>query len=320
MTQQATQDLHAYLLAGMDGRDVPTILDLREIIAAGADINAPDSEGLTPLLRCLSWPYMHDSNPVFKNAAQEVLALLLENGADMEARTPDGKSIHTLVAHWADVNYTAKVLRREALRRSVPVLRETVQAIHPSWPEPGTPVNDSHREDFIGACLTGNVSHVAYLLYLYPEAVNWRFDVDSRKGYCGMMEAMRVMKNSADIIRLFIRYGADLNAQAGNGQTVLHLAAFKDPECIELLIEHGADEHIRNDFGKSSYDTAKGEAEIGLQRGQLSLCRFLHAMDKAIAAREEKRAAIQDIIKAAASERAGVLQSHKKRDGARFRL
>jgi len=50
-----------------------------------------------------------------------------------------------------------------------------------------------------------------------------------------------------------VEHGADLDAQGNNGWLPLHLAAYKgDPDAVELLLEHGANDHLDEDAGENT--------------------------------------------------------------------
>lgn len=54
----------------------------------------------------------------------------------------------------------------------------------------------------------------------------------------------------ADVIRLLLKHGAEINAESASGTTPLHDACrFGSPEAIKVLIESGADTAKRNKFG-----------------------------------------------------------------------
>uniref|UniRef100_A0A672MH24 Ankyrin repeat and SOCS box containing 15 n=1 Tax=Sinocyclocheilus grahami TaxID=75366 RepID=A0A672MH24_SINGR len=51
----------------------------------------------------------------------------------------------------------------------------------------------------------------------------------------------------AEALDILIHYGGDVNAQAPNGDSVLYDAAGSgNPDCIELLLQHGSDPNIAN--------------------------------------------------------------------------
>jgi ankyrin repeat protein len=60
------------------------------------------------------------------------------------------------------------------------------------------------------------------------------------------------------LIEQAIKAGVDLDAKNNDGLTAMHLAAMKakDPSLLTLLMEKGADKHIKTDFDESVLDLA----------------------------------------------------------------
>lgn len=69
----------------------------------------------------------------------------------------------------------------------------------------------------------------------------------------------------ADMAKILIDAGADLNFQNNDGSTALISAAFFGrPEIVQLLLEAGADKAIKNKYGATAYEsviTPFGEAK-----------------------------------------------------------
>jgi ankyrin repeat protein len=64
--------------------------------------------------------------------------------------------------------------------------------------------------------------------------------------------------NGADVARLLIEAGTDINKQCEHGRTALHMAAaWGHAEVAQLLLEHGADPTIVDDEGMTPWDVAR---------------------------------------------------------------
>lgn len=63
---------------------------------------------------------------------------------------------------------------------------------------------------------------------------------------------------SAKVVKMIIKYGAEVNLQDNNGRTALMYATALngDPDVISLLLNAGADSDVRDHSGKTAYDYA----------------------------------------------------------------
>lgn len=58
--------------------------------------------------------------------------------------------------------------------------------------------------------------------------------------------------NSKECLQILIQLGADPNIKNNNGSTPLHYdALYNSKECLQLLLEVGADPNIKNDAGET---------------------------------------------------------------------
>jgi ankyrin len=74
-------------------------------------------------------------------------------------------------------------------------------------------------------------------------------------------------QDSLAAIPLLLKAGAEVNARATDGQTALHAAAQKGwSKVVSLLAEHGADLSVKDNRGRTALDYAKGNSGGG--RGQ----------------------------------------------------
>ena len=248
-----TAQLHALLLLPMDGITEPNPTEIKHLLWAGADINAPDSDGLTPLLRCLSWTYADIFRP---HSTHVVLSLLLSLGADLNATTPYGTTAQTLASRWDDDRFASDKLSCEALRRSDPFLMAMFNQIDASWVKPGAPVTEALKRSFIAACYHGVLEEVRYIVHFYPDAVNWEDNTWLEHTCTGLMAAVVNGECQQPDVPLFLlTRGANVNWQNNIGMTALHHAVCEgggsDEDLIDPLVQAGANEKLENNEGWS---------------------------------------------------------------------
>ncbi|KAK2027332.1 hypothetical protein LX32DRAFT_564597 [Colletotrichum zoysiae] len=91
-----------------------------------------------------------------------------------------------------------------------------------------------------------------------------------------------VEEGQADIARLLLQYGADVNRQNQAQRTPLHTAVQADDlEMVKLLTDHGASLHIRDSHGRTAielaiYDSSPGMVQFFLDKGA-SVSRILES-------------------------------------------
>jgi len=60
------------------------------------------------------------------------------------------------------------------------------------------------------------------------------------------------LKNAKEVVKILLRYGADVNAVNKNGRTLLHLAvSYADLDLIKLLVENGANINTKDNNGRT---------------------------------------------------------------------
>ena len=68
---------------------------------------------------------------------------------------------------------------------------------------------------------------------------------------------LAVLKFRKHVVEVLLASGADPNATLTYGRTPLHLAAASGQEDVSLLIRHGADQDLRDNFGNTAQNIAK---------------------------------------------------------------
>ena len=82
--------------------------------------------------------------------------------------------------------------------------------------------------------------------------------------------AKQDLSTKIKIIYLLLNKGADINAQNGKGETLLHNAAiYWDYSIMDCLIDSGADQTIKDTNGESALDIIKRKQEEAKRRGTI---------------------------------------------------
>ena len=211
----------AKLFQSIRAGDLPGV---RSALASGADVNAKDPEGATPLMYAALY-----------SANTDCLRLLLERGADVNAANAIGgtaliwgtgslEKMKLLVEHGADVNARSK-LGKSAL--------------------------------LVAASRDGAGPVVSYLL-----AHGARSDIKDELegipvipigggGTTALVQAAKARDGEA--LAALLKLGADVNAKEKNGSTaLLNAIAYQNHRNIKLLLAHGAEVNVANAGGFSA--------------------------------------------------------------------
>ena len=202
-----------------DAADVARLLD------AGADVNARDAEGRTPLLNAYGVGCdLFEDDPRQEEAA-ESLNLLLAAGADVQARTPEGHNALDLALCQYDNEILVRILREKGLVASKPEYELVWHAMH------------NHAEE-VRRLLAAGVS---------PDARS----ADGRSAVWAAMPVLNLKNCSEECLGLLLKAGANTQ-ELRFGNSLLDWAEiFRGEEMsedsIELLKQHGAAYHSRNE-------------------------------------------------------------------------
>jgi len=215
---------------------------VKEAIATGADVNAKDEVGWTPL----HWAAIESH--------KEIVELLIANGANMNAKIEVGKwKDQTPLSLAIQSNHTeiADLLREHGGQTGA----ELEAAGKPTEPvaEAATPEPTAAKASDISihyAALNGNIEAVKQ--HLADGA-----DVNAKDEKSATPLYWAATQNLLHIGELLIANGADVDVKADGGGTPLYLAAILGHmEITYLLIANGADVNAIADNGKTPLDHA----------------------------------------------------------------
>lgn len=225
------------------------------LLAKGADINAKDKNGGTPLL--------------FATALgnKELTKLLLARGADATARTSSGESLlhNAALRGWTDI---AELLLAKGA--DVNAAYDRFAGNKPPQKEALTPLHYAalmgNRD--VAALLLAKGAHVDALdetgetpLYTAAEAgkrdvaellLAKGADANRRSQSTWSPLLVAAYEGHKDLVELLLAKGADINVKDKSGTTPLHLAlSYRHKDVAELLVARGADVNARDNEGNT---------------------------------------------------------------------
>ena len=221
----------------IDEQDILDIISM--LIEHGANVNAADESGWTPIMMFSQYEFINLLSPV---------KLLHENGADLNVKN----------------NYGMTPLM-------ISIMKRGTEPISDYFIKSGANLeikNNYGQSALHRACYAGKIDMVEKLL---SKGVD--IDVQTNKGSTPLMVAVK--NENYKIVELLLENGADPNVQTfeislvNNADpddvqtidskfTALMLAALGNNKYIvRLLIENGADIMIKDANGKTAYDIAK---------------------------------------------------------------
>ena len=233
------------------------LAELRALLDAGVDVDQAGEHGLSALMGSV-----HDCDK---------LALLLERGARVEARSEFGCSALILAAgthggecatrlllqHGADLHVRAKdgsnALSRAVESGNCELVAELLDA--------GAPLDAPSTENLSALHLAVWQADAAMVRTLLAHGADP--DGLALSGSSGEIDAPLIpaaMDGSSEVVELLLEAGADADALDGQGRSALAWAAIVDwgnDRSLRSLLEHGASPHCIDQDGQSVLDHAR---------------------------------------------------------------
>lgn len=249
------------------------------LIHFGADVNAIDREGNTPLMEILKGENM-DSN------GERAVIVLIESGADVEARNQQGLSARDIAAsrkavpsefeeYMLDCGANVEIESHDemyaALEQGLSVVANKKRAFdgklqqqrmkRAAWRKEMNPLADSNFNTVTINCFLACTLNDIDVLKAHEETVreyiNMRMKVGDMQKRSMLMSAC--VDSSAEIVEYLLSLGADVNQVDDSGQAPLRYAAVSwiDIERkIQLLLDAGADINHRSNDGSAALSDA----------------------------------------------------------------
>ena len=237
----------------------------RVLLAAGADVNAADAEGYTPLMRVRG-----------ENA--ELIRFLLVAGADVNARNDGGNVLDHILFRSKEVD---RLLMEAGARYRADDMNDVESAVE--YPDTRwlrlllddgldvNCVNETGQTPLMLAAWKGRAEALAMLLEAGAAAtIDHR---DAEEGVTALHAAVIACRSTSTAclknVEMLLAAGADVNLADCDGWTPLHSCAYYNlPQLVPMLLRAGADPARVAHSGLTP-------AEMALEKGHDAVARLL---------------------------------------------
>ncbi|CAG0899821.1 unnamed protein product [Cyprideis torosa] len=242
------------------------------LIAKGAEVNAENWGGETPLFTATRWNRhsvvrvllahgadlnirdIEQISPLHQATSAEIAELLILKGADVNAKANNGNTplfdaiendhrsvIHVLLAHGADPNITHEDGRSPLFVATEKSIHSVVEVLLTHGADPNITHEDGRSPLFVAT--EKNIHSVVEVLLTHGADPNML-------DYNETSPLHQVQ--SAKTAELLVQKNAEVNAKSRDGTTPLLIATQKDRHSVvDVLLAHGADPNITDWSGRS---------------------------------------------------------------------
>lgn len=244
------------------------------LLQKGADINAHDKNGMTPLLHSVV-QYMSEAGGVISHP--EVVRLLIARGADIQAKDLEGNTALLLtVGVWqgpieiVDVLLSKNIDINAQNKRCVSALMvaadkgklDVIQLLL----QKGADLNleDSEKSTALDHAVEGGYVDIAKLLLTkggFGKKIAYSTEAGVMAATTNFALHRAVVNRNLAEVKTQLALGANVNSRGNHGYTPLLLAveySYSGAEIVTLLLEKGADPNLANDSGDTALMLAAG--------------------------------------------------------------
>ena len=232
---EGTSDNTALHRAVYHGDSTNTIPIIDALLQAGANPKIANDHGSTPL-HLVGWitDSINNKNndPAQIGRRMQVITLLINASADLNAQDNQGKTLLHLMVDKRDANFMAQLIVRYAS-----VINRALQNRDGQSPfEYAQSLFEPDPQDLLSALS----------IPVFVIGADGDIGMTDGQGNSGLMLA--IMRNDKNTVINLLARGANVQAQASNGNTALHYAVVStDPVLYtKLLLERGAQPNILN--------------------------------------------------------------------------
>ena len=231
-------DKNAQLIQAAKDGNLPAV---QTALSEGAEVNARDTtHGGTPLI----WTSY--------NSHAEVIKLLLEKGAEINAKANNGATALMMAAYQGHTEIIKLLLEKGAdvnakSKDGITALWQAAQNGHTEVVklllEKGAEVNAKDTDGGTALMVASESGHTEVVKLLLDKGA----DVSAKDNKGVMALYMAANNGYTETVKLLLEKGADINAKDTLGTTALVAAAYNGhTEIVKLLLEKGADVNVKS--------------------------------------------------------------------------